>query len=244
MQLGDIVKLISPPLDEQSCLKFINYYIDAKKDHLLERWSDAITKYGKFLEITVRILYEYGSGDNTQYTCKRYIEEISKIKKLPKSLRVILPQIVESGYNIRNDRDAAHPSTKIDPNEIDCNYVSSACDWVLSEFLVEFGDKNRNEADAIIRSIITRKIPLTYETSDGNLIMLGNKHPIWLNAAILMYTSKRSMSVDELSKSLRQNKRNIYMQLYRRKDMFYLLPDGNYELLPPGMAEVDEALRS
>ena len=48
MQSGDVVKFLSPPLDKVSCEKLIGYYIDAKNDHLLYRWSDAITKYGKF----------------------------------------------------------------------------------------------------------------------------------------------------------------------------------------------------
>ena len=190
------------------------------------------------------MIYEFASKDNAVYSCSKYVEGIKKQMQLQKNLRLITTQIVLSGYNIRNDRDAAHPSTKIDPNELDCDYVSAACDWILCELLIEFGDKNRTEADDVIRSIITRKIPLVYEASDGRVLLLENGHPLWLKAAILLYVSKNALSLDEISKSLRDDKKKIYLQIYRRKNLFYTLPDGNYELLPPGMAKVDEALRN
>ncbi len=242
MKREELFSLLSPPLESKVCEKFLDYYLEAKNDQLLERWADAITKYGKFLEFVAKAVYLNATNDKTDYLCSQYTRHIRNQMRLPDSLRLYIPTTIDAVYNLRNNRDAAHASLNIDSNFHDCSYSSAASDWILGELLVEFGSKKRDSVNALLQMISVRRIPLVFRNSEGKLLVISNKNPAWLNALILLYSEKKPLTVTEISAGIHETPENIRTQFAYRRQMVCKLSDGRYELMPPGAVEVERVL--
>lgn len=242
MQQNELISLLCPPFQTDLCQKFLGYYIDAKSDQIIGRWPEAITKYGKFLEFVAKSIYLHVTNDKTDYSCSHYTKNIRNKTQLPDSVRRYIPAAIDSAYNIRNNRDAAHASLNIDSNIHDCNYSSATCDWILGELLVEFGSKDRKNINQLLQTISTRRLPLVFRNSEGRPIVLTPQNPAWLNSLILLYTEKRPLDVLEISKSIDESQDNIRKQLNSKKNMVCKLSDGRYELLPHGALEVERIM--
>lgn len=241
MRKDDVIFLLCPPLDRPICEKFLEYYTEAKNDQYLGRYDAAITKYGKFLEFVSKSLYIFATNDKSEYDCSHFTRNLRNKMQLSDSLRLYVPPAVESVYNLRNNRDAAHASLMYS-NIHDCNFSSAACDWILGELLVEFGSKDRSTVDSLLQSISTRQVPLVFRNSEGRLLVLATGNPAWLNVLILLYSEKRALSLKELSLGVDASVENIRLQLKKIESKKYIckLADGRYELLPPGALEVEK----
>ena len=240
----EIIGLLSPPLDKNMCLKLIDYYDRAKTDQFLGRWDDAITKYGKFIELSARLIYVQATNDKTEKQCRDYTKLIKNKMNLNDSLRLYVPNAIDATYDIRNNRDAAHSSLEIEANQNDCIYTSAACDWILTELLIAFSKRDRSKVSSLISSIVTRKIPFVFENSEGRKLVPNTSNPAWLNGIILLYNEKQPMSLADISYSIRESKDNIKKQFNRKKSFVYQREDGKYEILPEGMLEVEKFVKN
>jgi len=77
-------------------------------------------------------------------------------------------------YTIRSKRGAVHINKEVSPNYIDCTFVVSSCNWILSELLRLFLTKKQEEVLRIINSISKINIPLVEEIN-GELVILEQK---------------------------------------------------------------------
>lgn len=246
MDQEHLLKRFQGSLEPKLSSKMLDYYAEAKNEQMLSHWDTAITKYGKFLEFVAKGLYQKSTGDSNDRLLRDYTSSIRKQTSLPKAIRLYLTNAIEACYDIRNNRDAAHATLSVDPNLLDCAYVSATCDWILSELLIQYGDSDRASISEFLLSLTRRQMPFLYKTLDGTALLLIEDIPAGLESLSLLYLKKTPMNLDELCKSIPHHTRdNIRIQLNsaRRRKQVFLAANGQYEILPPGVGAVEAFLK-
>lgn len=157
--------------------RLLNEYIGIKTSYYAQNYELTLAKAGKFVEIIFQILSDIAFGTIPE---KPNFNKIYKnLENLPDkdlhiSLRVLIPRVALTVYTIRSKRGAVHINEEVSPNYIDCTFAVASCDWILSEFLRLYLNKDQNEILRIINSISKIHIPLVEEIS-GELIILNPK---------------------------------------------------------------------
>jgi len=157
--------------------KLLEEYRGIKAAYYAQNYELTLTKAGKFVEIIFQILSDIAFNEISE---KPIFNEICKnLENLPKrnlhiSLRLLIPRVALTLYTIRSKRGAAHINSEVSPNYIDCTFAVASCDWILSEFLRLYLNKDQNEILRTINSISRIHIPLIEEIS-GDLVILNPK---------------------------------------------------------------------
>ena len=99
----------------------------------------------------------------------QYLENLPK-DRYPDSIRLHIPRILKTIYDIRSKRGVTHIS-EINPNLMDATFVVSACDWILAEFIRLYYTDDPDNAQKIINTIVERKVPII-EEFEGDLKVL------------------------------------------------------------------------
>lgn len=165
----EIKRNLSKTIDESLVDDLLNEYKEIKRYQFLGEHESAITKSGKFIETVLQILKYIISEEiiNDPKIDKISEELINKPKTdYPVSIRKIIPRSVKAIYTIRSERGVAHKSDDISPNIIDCEFVTSTCDWIFAEFLRLYHNSDTDEITGIINSLVEKKVPIIEEFED------------------------------------------------------------------------------
>ena len=151
-------------------------YLELKESFYLGKHKPAELEGGHFAELVLRILkWAMGGVSGQAYTplgkqLTRVDLEVKRLEGLAgtysKSIRVHIPRVVLSMYDIRNGRGVGHPSGEVDPNLADATFVATAADWVLAEMIWIYHALSLNEAQAIVDGLVQRKAPLVQMFGD------------------------------------------------------------------------------
>jgi hypothetical protein len=136
------------------------------QQYFLGRWEPSQLDAGRFAEIVLRILEYKDSGIytpiGTQLKRLSIVAAIQKNKKIEESLSFHVLGLAELILDFRNKRNVAHPG-QIDVNEMDSAFVLSSVNWILAELVRIETKMNPAEAQAEIKKIIERKVPIIEE---------------------------------------------------------------------------------
>lgn len=146
-------------------------YTELKEHFFLGKHRPAELEAGRFSEAVFRVLQWATGGlpDGTPYTplsktLPRLDQEIERLKNRPskydKSLRVRIPRVLRSIYDVRSGRGVAHLSGEVDPNLADATLVSACADWTLAELLRLYHGVPLGEAQALVDGLVKRQVPL------------------------------------------------------------------------------------
>ena len=172
--LAEVLSDFPSNLSKELFVKLINEYREIKIAHYVQNHEQTLTKAGKFVEIVFQILSYIAFGEIPRNP--NFKEISSKLEKEPseklhESLRVIIPRVAYTLYTIRSKRGAVHINDEVSPNFIDSTFVVASCNWILSEFLRIFLEKEHNEVLEIINGLSKVHLPLVEEIS-GELVVL------------------------------------------------------------------------
>lgn len=126
-------------------------------------WEETLWKAGKFTENVFRILIFLINGDIEKEApiFREVKEKLEKTpsKQLPESIRILIPRIATSLiYDPRSKRAAVHVK-EINPDYLDANLVTSACGWILAEFVRLYHTSDPRKISEIINELVQRKVP-------------------------------------------------------------------------------------
>lgn len=157
-------------------------FIKAKEHFYLGKYRPACLEGARFSEAVLRMLQEKMDGN--------YIplgQQIPRFKNIAlgfeqknstqfnESLRLVIPHVLVTIYDIRNKRNIGHLHGDIDENYIDATLSITSCSWVLAELFRIFNvAQNIEEGNKIVNSIIKLKIPLIQDFN-GFLKILNPK---------------------------------------------------------------------
>ncbi len=93
----------------------------------------------------------------------------------PRSLRIQIPRMLISLYEIRNNRGVGHVGGDVNPNEMDAICVLQTSKWIVSELIRVFHNVTVSEAQSEVSALSNRELSLIWEV-DGVFTNSGYKN--------------------------------------------------------------------
>jgi hypothetical protein len=217
----DIITKLGKHIDQGLVKDLIRYYQTMKMAHLHKDWEKAGLNGGKFAETITRILQHLTSDDGSfEPGDIRVDRELRRIMSLPSdscddALRIRIPRVALTVYDIRNSRNVAHSSREIDPNYMDSFLVVSTCDWILAELVRLYLTTDTAGAHQIIQSIIERQVPIVQEI-DGDMVVLNPNLTYKDQLLTILYTKYPQRVSNEELRRWTKPKHDSYVPQYLR----------------------------
>ena len=205
----------------------------------LGKWEPSQLDAGRFAEHIFRIM-EYKQSRiftpvGTTIPRARIYNSISQDTTLPESIRFHILKLADLILDFRNKRNVAHPGT-VNVNEMDSNFVVQAANWIIAELIHLETKMSLDDAQAEIKKIIERKVPIVEEIG-GHLKCLNPNLTAKEKALVFCYQKyPKPVSLDEicswteyLNKGVLRkqlNELNMDARLDFRNDVAFLTKKG------------------
>lgn len=171
-RLGDIGTSMSPlnihlkNLPQDLVKQLETEFQKLHQEYFLGHWEPSQLDGGRFAEIVLRILEYKNIGIYTpigiQLNRPTIVSTLRQNTNLDESLRFQALGLTELVLDFRNKRNVAHPGT-VDVNAMDSVFVISSANWIVAELIRLETQMDPDEAQAEIKKIIERKIPIVEE---------------------------------------------------------------------------------
>lgn len=193
---------------------------------------------GRFAEAGLRILQSQTGGlDNGDpYTplndrLPPFYDEVNRLRQQPTryhdSLRLRIPRVLLSIYDIRNNRDAAHVTDEVDPNLADATLVVTNADWVLAELVRLYHEVDLEEAQARVDGLVRRKVPAVEMFGGVPKVLRPELRTPSQMLLLLYHFDERGASVTELTDWLKIDRNHARTTLRRLDDRAEVHFDGD-----------------
>lgn len=223
-------------------------YQEAKHNFYLGGLRLGTVEGGRFCEAALRMLQQTTTNAFTplgkQLDANKIIVQLSNTSagSFPDAIRLHIPRAIRVVYDVRNSRDAAHLADGIDPNLQDASLVIGNIDWILAELVRLYHGINPNDAQQIIDTLVTRKVPIVQDF-DGFLKVLNPKLKATEYVLVLLYERGAAGASHEQIESwvrppMRANLRRTLNKMVH--DQAYLHSDGGiFKLTRLGIKTVE-----
>ena len=171
------------------------------QQYFLGKWEPSQLDGGRFAEHVFRIIEYKQTKTFTPIgtTIPRvYIyNSASQDTTLPESIRFHILKLADLILDFRNKRNVAHPGI-INVNEMDTSFVIQAANWIIAELIRLETQVSPEEAQAEIKKIIERKVPIIEEIG-GRLKCLDTSLDVKQKALVFCYQKyPRQISLDDI----------------------------------------------
>jgi hypothetical protein len=244
--LPSIPKVLSKALDK--------HYKKIKENFIEGKYGPSELNGAKFSEVIIRILQWHTSTNHSYTPLGTRIRNFDQATKnfenksnFPDSIRFHIPRTLNVLYTIRNKRGVGHVAGDVDSNHMDALFVVSACDWILAELVRIFHNISISEAQDIIESIITIKIPLVWDI-EGRKRVLQKDMPYRDKVLVLLYSEYpnpievRSLFNWTEHSNISNFRRDVLKSLHEDKLVEYDKNKSEVHLSPVGKKKVEEEI--
>lgn len=227
-------------------------YNNIVHNYLHQKWTSAELSGGRFSEIVYTILKGYSSKN---YPIKpekpkdmvKACRELESNTANPRSFQILIPRMLPTLYEIRNNRGVGHVGGDIDSNYIDSNAVLGMTSWIMAELIRVFHDLPIQDAQKLADSLVERKTPLVWKS--GNIRRVLNPDLGYRNQISLALASCSSqVKTEDLYRWIEPSNKSYFYQVLRdmhKSRLVELSTDEELiELLPPGMAIAEKIMNS
>lgn len=164
-----------------------------------------------------------------------------------RSIRIQIPRILMSLYEIRNNRGVGHVSGEINPNHMDANAVLYMSKWLMSELVRIFHNVDTTTATEIIDSIVERTFPIVWEIN-GMKRILDQSFSMKDKTLILLYQSQKHLSESDLVEWLEHSnpsifRRDVLRKLHKDKLIEYNEKSKFVYISPKGIKYVEDSIK-
>ncbi len=156
-------------------------YQEISRNYTEHRWEPSELNGGKFSEAVYSIIDGSinGSFAIKPSKPKNMVKACRDLENLPanpnrvgdRSLRILIPRLLISLYEIRSNRNVGHLGGDVDPNFMDATAVFSIANWVLAELIRIFHSISTTEARVIVNGIVERKHPLIWDVGSVRRVL-------------------------------------------------------------------------
>lgn len=246
---GTIQSGLKKHLDAKLVDELLAAYQDTKHNFYIGGLRLSEVEGGRFCEAAFRILEQVTTGRftalNQPLDSEKLIKQLVNLDKAAHSdsIRIHIPRALRVVYDIRNKRDAAHLADGIDPNLQDATLIVAIIDWVLAEVVRIYHGVSASETQAIIESLVTRKVP-AIEDFNGFLKVLRPNFQAGEVVLLVLYgRGKAGARYEEIESWVQPRMRaNLRRTLNRLVDDQAYIHFANYlyVLTKRGIAEVEK----
>ncbi len=240
------------PTDLRDAL--LQSYQEIARNYLEHRWEPSELNGGKFSEAVYSIIEGSLKGQLPQkpYKPRDMVKACRDLETLPannnlvgdRSLRILIPRVVLSLYEIRNNRGVGHLGGDVNPNFLDATAVHAMASWILAEIIRIFHGISTKEAQELVDSLIERKHPLIWEV-DGIKRVLDVKMSKKDQTLLLLYSKPAWVVEKELFQwveysTLSMFRKHILIPAHNSRLMEYDQKNGKVRISPLGTEEVEK----
>jgi hypothetical protein len=179
------------------------------------RWEPAELNGGKLCEVTYCILRGHvdGSFPAKSHKPANLYDACLKMEKEPatwgRSVRIQLPRMLISLYEIRNNRNVGHVGGDVDPNHMDAVCVLHMAKWIVAELVRIFHGVSLAEASALVEALSDREVALIWDAGSVRRV-LDNSLSMLEKTLVLLFGSSQPLSEGELIESLEHSNPSVY----------------------------------
>jgi hypothetical protein len=209
----------------------------------------ALEAVGKYAEVAIRCDQYMVSGSCVPLTASlppfdqlvRAIEA-SPSGSAPESLRIIAPRVLHAVYTIRSKRRGGHVSGEVSPQRMDALLTLHMADWFLAELARVLGQLSLEEGQALVDSLVQRRIPVVYRDQDIRIVTRADL-PLGDEILVLLYPEARGLTERQIVTATRTPRSTTQRAIASLVDarLTYKTTERPYRLrlLPPGAAQVE-----
>lgn len=216
------------------------------------RWEPSELNGGKLCEVVYTILRGYVDGTFSSSPSKPgnmvdACHSLAQASSFSHSIRIQLPRMLISLYDIRNNRGVCHVGGDVDPNHMDAIAVLYMSKWIIAELIRIFHDVDTHTAEKSVDMIVDRTLPVIWQ--------VGNKHRI-LNTnlsmkdktLIILYHMHEQVSESDLVLWLEHSnpsvyRRDILRKIHRNKLIEYDKSSRTAIISPSGIRYVEQNIK-
>jgi hypothetical protein len=214
-------------------------------------WEKVGLKAGKICEIIYTILAGHTQGlflaapskpSNMVAACTA-LEQVGS--SFSRSVRIQIPRVLISTYELRNNRAIGHVGGEVDPNHMDAEFFLRSCKWMVAELVRVFDAVNTEDARALIDGITERTLPLIWE-GDGKKRVLNPKLSHRDKALALAYSCQNGATAKEICgwagySNLSRYRSGIIADLHKDALIDFDDATDKLTLLPTGAKHVEDS---
>ena len=248
MSIREIADRLAKVIDRGLVAELIKEYRMTKRFHYLGDWEKSILHASKFSEVTLAVIKNIVDKEVVDINNIRFDSLCKKILKKEKNsaeseiLTLAIPTTARSIYNIRNKKRVAHVKA-IDPDLLDSQYCVSGCDWILAEFVMLYLESDPKEVNAIIHSLIEKRVPFVEQFEDGSLFILKEGLTFKEEFMVALYQLGGRISEKELTSILKKYPQLIYRTARNlEKDKLVHINENGVKLTRKGIKFVEDKL--
>lgn len=153
----------------------------------IENWDTALSKSGKFIEATLKALFDHTGNEvpvDHKFNVNKTIQQLENTDSCTdRSIRTTVPRACRFVYEISSNRGARHDSDKFVPNRMDANVVIPIVSWILAEMIRLANEVSSNEDR--IGSVVLR--------------LTENRHPVFESIEDRTYVNHTGLSPREIA---------------------------------------------
>lgn len=216
------------------------------------RWEPSELNGGKLCEVVYSILRGHVDGKmptratkpkNMVDACKSFE---SADASFPRSVRIQIPRMLVSLYEVRNNRGVGHVGGDVNPNGMDARLVLETAKWIVAELVRVFHDVPISEAQEVVERLTDRTLPIVWTADDTKRVLdpgLSKRD----QTLLLLYSSNGPVSEAELVKWVEHSnpsayRRDILRKAHSARLIEYGQATGEVQITPLGVQYVEENL--
>lgn len=221
------------------------------QNFLERRWRPAELSAGRFCEIVFCIIkgYEnsnYPSSPNKPRNFVKACRQLENKTSLPRSFRILIPRLLPSLYEVRNNRNVGHVGGEVDPSYMDSSFVISNVNWIIAELVRVLHNLDTEKAQRTVDKIIDLKTPLVWVAGDVKRL-LDPSLSIENSSLMLLHSENRPITLDTLQNWLDYNNeaylKKKLRKLHNERKIEFNESNNSLLILPPGKKVVEEIIK-
>ena len=208
------------------------------------RWRASGLNAGRFCEVAYcvikgRSLDQYPDHTTKPSDFRAACKALENLSSLPRSFRYIIPQVLTSLFEVRNNRNIGHVGGEVDPSFMDGSFVVANAKWILAEFIREYHSVSESKAQSFVNALSQYVSPLVW--SDENVRrVLDTAMVLEDKILVLLASAGGRASRTEVFRWLDQGSRSTFnrriMDLHARRFLEAKAYGSDLLLLPAGIA--------
>ncbi len=233
--------------------ELLSAYGSILKNYRERRWEPAELNGGKLCEVAYTILRGFVDGIYPKKSTKprnmadacHALEQASSTS-FPRSVRIQIPRMLVSLYEIRNNRGVGHVGGDVDPNHMDAVCVLQMSKWILGELVRIFHGVSTETAAAAVDAIVERTVPIVWEVG-GKLRVLQPEMSMKDRTLVLLYHSAEPVSESDLVTWVEHSnasvfRRDVLRSAHKKKLLEYDAGASTIQISPLGIDYVESVI--
>lgn len=201
--------------------ELIQAFNEIERNFRENRWEPSELNGGKLCEVVYSILRGYVDGNYPGSSSKpsNMVDACRALERVPgafpRSVRIQIPRMLMSLYEVRNNRGVGHVGGDVDPNHMDATCVLQISKWIMAELIRIFHNVSTQEASDVVDALSDRSLPIVWEV-DGVLRILDASMSMLNKTLVLLYSEPSGLLESALVSSIEHSNPSVY-----RRDVLY-----------------------